>query len=254
MRVSAEARRFLPIPRLRPEPWRHPFGILVSCAASSRCAIGGRSSRTRAPRRVGLQAPTTLVCCYPREPGFITAIADRLRDAFAQLPATASPRVLFSAHGLPKRIVVRGDPYRWQVEQSCAAVVATLGRRDLDWRICYQSRVGRLEWIGPGTDAEIEQAGRDGVPVIVVPIAFVSEHSEPLVELDMEYAALAKRSGVPVYIRVPTVSTLPPFIAGLAGLVRGALAAPGALRSGEGRRLCPDDRRCCAMRELISPR
>ena len=134
--------------------------------------------------------------------------------------------MLLTAHGLPKRIVQAGDPYPSQVELTAQAVVAALARPGLDWRVCYQSRVGPLEWIGPATDAEIRRAGADGVPLVVAPISFVSEHSETLVELDLDYRDLAEKSGVPGYRRVATVGVAPGFIAALAALVRGAGSAP----------------------------
>lgn len=194
----------------------------------------------REAARVGLSVPTGLVCCWPDEPGFVASVAERVRAGLARLPAGGRPpRILFSAHGLPKRVVAAGDPYQWQVERSVAAVVEALGPEAPEHVICYQSRVGPLEWLGPATDAEIRRAGRDGVPLVVAPIAFVSEHSETLVELDLEYRHLAERSGVPAYVRVPTVDTLPAFIAGLAGVVRHALAGGRALSSGAGGRLCP---------------
>ena len=90
--------------------------------------------------------------------------------------------------------------------------------------ICYQSRATPQHWIGPSTEAEIERAAHDGVAVLVVPIAFVSEHSETLVELDVDYRALAERLGVPGYFRVPTQNSDPAFIAALADLVRRARA------------------------------
>ena len=192
-----------------------------------------------AAARAGLEVPTRALCCYPTEPGFVAEVAGRLRSALARAVGHGAPRVLFSAHGLPKKIVERGDPYQWQVERTVAAVVEALGQGDLDWRICYQSRVGPLEWIGPSTEAEIARAGRDGVALVVVPIAFVSEHSETLVELDIEYRRLAREAGVPVYIRAPTVGVGAAFIAGLADLVRQALADPRPLRSQAGGRLCP---------------
>jgi ferrochelatase len=107
--------------------------------------------------------------------------------------------------------------------------------------ICYQSRVGPLQWLEPSTADEVVRAGRDGVAVIMVPIAFVSEHSETLVELDIEYGELAERGGVVAYIRVPTVSTAASFIDGLAVVVQNALALPaGWDHSGcGGGRLCP---------------
>jgi len=81
-----------------------------------------------------------------------------------------------------------------------------------------------LEWIGPATDDELRRAGAEGVPVVVAPISFVSEHSETLVELDLDYRHLAEASGAPAYYRVPTVGIDPSFIQALAGLVRRAVA------------------------------
>jgi ferrochelatase len=194
----------------------------------------------RAAKAAGLTAPTRGICCYPSEPGFVGQVAGALGQALDELGPETSARVLFSAHGLPKKIVARGDPYQWQVEATAAAVVTALGRPDLDWRVCYQSRVGPLEWIGPATDQEIERAGREGLALVVVPIAFVSEHSETLVELDQEYGDLARRSCVPTYLRVPTVNDGAHFIAGLAGLVRAALGEDRPLGSQDGGRLCPE--------------
>ena len=181
--------------------------------------------------RQGLTVPTKAVCCYPTEPGFIAAMTATLLPLLRQAEGTGVPRLLFSAHGLPKKVVDGGDPYQNQVEASAAAVIQALEQADphwhgLDWQVCYQSRVGPLEWIGPSTDAEIERAGRDGVPVVLMPLAFVSEHSETLVELDIEYGKLAAEAGVPLYLRAPTVQSQPEFIHGLAGLVRQALDWP----------------------------
>jgi ferrochelatase len=191
--------------------------------------------------------PTKVVCCYPRLPGWVAAQTDLLREKLAGLGESTPVRVLFSAHGLPKKFIEAGDPYQAQIEMGAKAVVAALGRDDLDWQICYQSRVGRLEWIGPSTDAEIARAGRDGKGVVVVPIAFVSEHSETLVELDIEYGHLAKEKGLPFYLRVPTVDTHPAFIHSLAELVGRALENAGPVTSGEEGRVCPGSCVGCAM-------
>ncbi len=156
-----------------------------------------------AASRSGLVAQTTTVCCYPTDAGFVAATVARVRYAYdearAELPPDMGLRVLFSAHGLPEVIVRRGDPYQWQVEQTTAAVLANWDGGPADWVICYQSRATPQQWIGPSTDSEIERAGNDKVAVLVVPIAFVSEHSETLVELDIEYRALADKVGVPGY-------------------------------------------------------
>ncbi len=202
---------------------------------------------TRAARKIGLTVPTSTICCYPQESGFIEAAVDLMRPALDNAARDGAPRVLFSAHGLPKKIVTGGDPYQWQVEQTAAAIVAKLSRPDLDWRVTYQSRVGPLEWIGPYTDDEIIRAGRERKPLVVVPVAFVSEHSETLVELDILYRRLAAENGVPHYERVATVGTHPAFIAGLTRLIR-------AVRVGTcpGGASCPATWSRCLQREAAA--
>ncbi len=189
--------------------------------------------------RAGLSAPVRTLCCYPVQDGFVEAMAALVDEGIATARAAGRPRILFSAHGLPEKVVKSGDPYQVQVEATAAATMARLGDSDVDHVVCYQSRVGPLKWIGPSTEDEIARAGRDGVPVVLAPLAFVSEHSETLVELDIEYAELAHEAGVPAYVRVPTVSTHPAFIGGLAALARAALArdTDAPLPDGE-RRIC----------------
>ncbi len=178
-----------------------------------------------ARRKIGLAARETLIERYPELPGMIAAQARMVDAALEQ--AGPGARILFSAHGLPKRIVARGDSYPDEVMLTARAIAQRLasehGRRDPDWRVCYQSRVGPVAWIGPYTDDEIRRAGGEKKPLVVVPIAFVSEHSETLVELDMDYKRVADQAGVPNYVRVRALGTHPEFIAGLADLVRGAL-------------------------------
>jgi ferrochelatase len=198
---------------------------------------------SRSAKRARLDISTARVCCYPWEAGFIAAAAARIREAMAGAPENISYRLLLSAHGLPKRIVQKGDPYQRQIEQSAEALIKALDMPQLEAVVCYQSRVGPLEWIGPATDAEIIRAGRDGKGVIVAPIAFVSEHSETLVELDIEYRKLAEEAGVPDYRRAATVGTHPDFIQGLAGLVRAAIDGK-IVTCGEGR-ICPTPCKGC---------
>jgi len=199
----------------------------------------------RAAARAGLAVPESKVCCYPDEPGFIAAEAALIREQLAKRRAGLEYRLLLSAHGLPKRTIAKGDPYQSQVEKSAAAIIAALGEETLDWSVCYQSRVGPLEWIGPATDAEVRRAGDDGKAVIVAPIAFVSEHSETLVELDIEYRKLARERGVPDYIRVPTAGTRGEFIEGLARQVLQATARNGD--QGRDGRFCPAGLRACGF-------
>jgi ferrochelatase len=191
----------------------------------------------RASMAADLDVPTSAVCCYPMNAGFVGALAGAIRETWTKTKPGVRYRLLLSAHGLPERVVARGDPYRWQVEQSVGALVEKLGMDGLDWTICYQSRVGPLRWIGPATDGEIRRAGAEGLGVVVAPVAFVSEHSETLVELDIDYANLARASGVPHYLRAPTVGVRQEFIEALAALV---LESAG--------RICPAAFGCCGFR------
>jgi ferrochelatase len=184
------------------------------------------------------------VCCYPVAEDLVEAHAQRIRAAWMAAGSPTPVRLLFSAHGLPEQIVKSGDPYQVQVEATAAAVAAKLGG-GWDWTVCYQSRVGRLKWLGPSTPEALAEAGRAGVGVIVSPISFVSEHIETLVELDHEYAELAKAQGVTPYIRVPALGVQAQFVRGLAAAVKSALdraagAEPGsAWRCGAGFAHCP---------------
>jgi ferrochelatase len=191
--------------------------------------------------RVGLAAQTTTVCCYPVDQAFVVATAALVKAEYERARTaldTAMPlRVLFSAHGLPEVIIKGGDPYQWQVEQTVAAVMAAWGAT-VDYTICYQSRATPQKWIEPSTDGEVERAARDKTAVLVVPIAFVSEHTETLVELDVEYRDLAEKLGVPGYFRVPTQNADAGFISALAGLVRRARAFGPGLCSAAGGRMC----------------
>ncbi|WP_239451744.1 ferrochelatase [Elioraea rosea] len=202
-----------------------------------------------AAARAGLVAPTRTLCCYHSDPGFISATAAMVRESYEKARAELAPeaplRVLFSAHGLPESIVTRGDPYQWQVERTVEGVVEALAIDGLDHVVCYQSRVTPQKWIGPSTEEELKRAGADKTAVLVVPIAFVSEHSETLVELDVEYREEAEEFGVPGYFRTPAQNSDKGFIAALADLVRHARAEERSLCSFRGPRTCPRASKDC---------
>jgi ferrochelatase len=185
----------------------------------------------KAATAAGVRAPTRAVCCYPAEEGFIAALAELTRAGMAEAqrrqPAV-KPQVIFTAHGLPVKIAKSGDPYVERVDATCRALVAELGLEGENWELGFQSRVGPLAWLGPATDELIVAAAEAKRPILLVPVAFVSEHSETLVELDIEYRKLATEHGAGIYIRVPVVGTHPAFIAGLARSVASARIGAGA--------------------------
>ena len=196
-----------------------------------------------ATAKAGLVKPVTTLCCYHSDAGYVRATADIVRrayrDARAALPSDTGLRILFSAHGLPETIIKAGDPYQFQVERTVANVVRVLDIEGLDYTTCYQSRATPQKWIDPSTEAEIERAAHDKVAVLVVPIAFVSEHSETLVELDVEYRELAEHQGVPGYFRAPAQNSDAGFIQSLADLIEASLGRGPGLCSFVGSRTCP---------------
>lgn len=183
------------------------------------------------------------VCCYPQGQGWIAVQAEAVRAKLAEA-GDRPMRVLFSAHGIPESLIdKKGDPYQEHVEATCAAIAAAAGLGPDAWSICYQSRVGPMTWLGPSTPDAIHKAAEDGVGVVVTPVAFVSEHIETLVELDMEYGELAKTLGVTPYLRTPTVGVAAPFINTLADATVEALGrSEGAAPFGPG---CRADWKAC---------
>jgi ferrochelatase len=179
---------------------------------------------------------THAVCCYPEEEGLIEAHARRILATYTAVGRPGPVRLLFSAHGLPQKVVDGGDPYQDQVERTAKAVLDRLGPNwaaaGWDWRICYQSRVGPMKWLGPSTVEAIEEAGNDKRGVLVSPIAFVSEHVETLVELDHEYAGLARSLELPFYLRAPAIGEDLAFIEGLAETAIRALSKSGVSPQG----------------------
>ena len=160
---------------------------------------------------------TSVICCYPTDKNFINAHTKEINKKIKDLK---NFKLIFSAHGLPEKNIKKGDPYQWQVEQSVNKIVENLNYNSLDWILSYQSRVGPLKWIGPSTDNIIVENSKIGKHIVLVPIAFVSEHSETLVELDIEYKKLAEDNGCKQYTRVPALGINEDFIKCISELIK----------------------------------
>ena len=159
---------------------------------------------------------TSTICCYPTDENFIQAHKELIMKKIKNLE---NFKLIFSAHGLPEKNIKKGDPYQWQVEQSVNKIVKSLDVKDLDWILSYQSRVGPLKWIGPSTEEIIIENSKLGKHIVLVPIAFVSEHSETLVELDIEYKELADKNGCKHYSRVPALGINESYIKAMSNLI-----------------------------------
>ena len=209
------------------------------------------------------------VCCYPTNPQFISAHCRLLNQAITQTKSAGFEnfRILFSAHGLPQKIIDMGDPYCEQVKASVEAIMKEIDfhsqeseklgneaehrfANKADYKVCYQSKVGPLQWTKPSLEFEINRAALDRKAVIIVPIAFVSDHSETLVELDIEYKELAHKLNIPFYCRVPALNVDGYFIKSLFDICRRTSEADLVCNGGNfGERICPKNFKKC-----INPR
>ena len=179
----------------------------------------------RACRAADYQPLTTLIEHWYDQPDYIAGIVESIRAEAAKLPDPNpdATELLFSAHGLPQKLVDAGDPYERHIHATYDAVCRALG-----WprtTLCYQSRVGPLQWLRPYTDDVIrEKAAAGGRQMLVYPIAFVSDHVETLFELGQTYATLARASGIAQYRVVPALNNHPRLMAALTALAREGLA------------------------------
>lgn len=162
---------------------------------------------------------------FPTHPLFVDAHAEGVREELAKFPDPRPEAVelVFSAHSIPKKLVTReGDPYPDEVEASVRAILARLS-----WKgpstLAYQSKLGPVEWLGPPTTDVLAELGRRGTrQVLVVPIAFVTDHVETLQEIDQLFAAQARASGIAHFRRTPGLNDRPTFLRALADLVGSA--------------------------------
>lgn len=177
----------------------------------------------RAQHRSGLEGAFqwSVLDRWPTHPGFIAALANSVRKGLEKFPEDERQDVLllFSGHSLPLRVVQQGDPYPREIQASVAAVMQALGHSH-EHLLAYQSKVGPVRWLGPSTEEVIRRLGRQHRGgVLVVPVAFTSDHIETLHEIDIEYKELAEQSGIRRFERAPALNDNPLFLDALADLV-----------------------------------
>ena len=183
-----------------------------------------RNEFTRQCRRLHYRPDVRFIGSWYEEEDYLRGIVADIQamvERFSE-PDPARISLLLSAHGVPKMLIERGDPYQREIEATAEHVKKRLGWPQVT--LCYQSRVGPREWLRPYVDDVIRDQGRAGVSqILVYPIAFVSDHIETLYELGMTYAALATRAGVREYHVVPGLNDKPLLISALERLARAAL-------------------------------
>ncbi|KAI9498058.1 ferrochelatase [Zychaea mexicana] len=177
---------------------------------------------------------------WPKHPGFIEAVAGRIEAKLKEYPAEERDDaiILFSAHSLPMAVVNRGDPYPGEVAYTVHQVMERLGHKN-PFRLVWQSQVGPQPWLGPQTSDAIKgyaEAGKKNL--LLVPIAFTSDHIETLFELDLEYGKEAEEAGVSGFKRAESLNDDPTFVKAMADIVKEHLDS-GKMVSKEWYLRCP---------------
>jgi ferrochelatase len=165
---------------------------------------------------------TGTVCCYHNHPLYIEGIVENINAAYARFSGVdpAAIEIVFSAHGVPVSLIKGGDPYKLHIEETVRLTVERGAWRS-PHRLCFQSKVGPAEWLKPSLDDTVHALAAEGRKhLLVVPIAFVTEHIETLHEIGIETREEAEALGITQFEVMPALNDHPKFIACLADLVR----------------------------------
>jgi ferrochelatase len=158
------------------------------------------------------------------DPTYLDALAATIRQGASKLEGEGPIDLLFSAHGVPLSFIRRGDPYPDHVRESVRQVVRHMGWTD-PWHLSWQSRLGPVKWLAPGTPDVIDRLAAEGSQrLLMVPVSFVGEHIETLDEIDREYRDHAVHAGIRHFGRAPALGLEPAFIQCLADVVDDAIA------------------------------
>ncbi|KAF3939569.1 Ferrochelatase [Dactylella cylindrospora] len=163
---------------------------------------------------------------WPTHPGLVETFARHIQDSLATYPESERKNVvlLFSAHSLPMSVVNRGDPYPAEVAATVWAVMQKLGFSN-PYRLVWQSQVGPSAWLGAQTADTVENYVSKGqTNLLLIPIAFTSDHIETLYELDLEVIGSAKQPGIK---RAESLNGDPIFIKALAEIAKDHLENGG---------------------------
>ena len=224
------------------------------------CATTGSSLNElwRAARREGLQDAFewSVIDRWPAHPGFLDAMTETVREGLDRFAPEdrEDALIVFSAHSLPMSVVNRGDAYPAEIGASVHEVMKRLDYA-YEHLVAYQSEVGPVPWLGPSTEKVIEELGaKKRKNVLIVPIAFTSDHIETLHELDIEYGELAEEVGIANYVRAPALNDRETFLDALADVVHGHLKSGEACTRQYGLR-CPGcvNPQCRAILNPVAP-
>lgn len=209
-----------------------------------------RENIAAAQNEVGEGVPqVSKLRAFYNHPGFIEAVADRVRAALSSLPPDLQEkaRVIYTAHSIPTAMA-ENSAYVQQLGEACQLVSSVLGRTGD--RLAYQSRSGppTQPWLGPDILDCLKETREQGLApaVVIAPIGFISDHMEVLYDLDTEARNLCTELDLPM-ARAATVGTHPSFVGMIRELVAERLHPDAPRRAlgtmGPNHDICPEN--CC---------
>jgi len=192
---------------------------------------------------------------WPTHTGLVEAFAQNIEAKLLEYPEEKRDNVilLFSAHSLPMSVVNRGDTYPAEVAATVHAVQTRLGFKN-QHRLVWQSQVGPSAWLGAQTSDTVKNYVKRGHhDLLLIPIAFTSDHIETLFEVDREIIAEAEELGSTGVKRAESLNGSPVFIQGLADLAKEHLESGHACSKALGLR-CPDckNAKCLASKKFFA--
>ena len=180
----------------------------------------------RARKKIYPSLQTAQVREFHAHPAYIEALVEKVREGLSEFKGGSHVHLLFSAHGLPQKIIDEGDPYLYQVKETVRLVMESLG--DYPFTLAFQSRAGPVKWLEPSTEAEIRRLAELGAEnLLVIPVSFVSDHIETLFEIDIEYRELARKVGIKRFARSPSLNDSEGFLQALKEIVLEKAEEPG---------------------------
>jgi protoporphyrin/coproporphyrin ferrochelatase len=190
-----------------------------------------RQYSAKLKNKPGPKPPVKLIDHFYDHPDYVAGIVERINSVLQEVPDPENVQLVFSAHGLPMTLVEKGDPYPQHIEQT-VQLVRQLGAWRNPYVLCYQSKVGPQKWLQPSLTGTIESLAKSGVKrMLVIPIAFLTEHIETLHEINIEAREQAEHLGVKDFYLMPALNDSPLLIRALADLVLRAVGVRSGVAS-----------------------
>ncbi len=171
-------------------------------------------------RKLNYQPKIKKITSFYDHIGYNLSIIEKIKEAIKE----ENPKefdLIFSAHGLPQKMIEQGDPYQNQIESNVAILKNLLKESGINFKnihLAYQSKVGPLKWLSPSLEEKLKEI--ENKKVLIYPISFTLDNSETDYELSIEYKKLAKDMGFEKFIVSKCVNDSDLFVKSLISIYK----------------------------------